>query len=120
MGKNIKDFNKFKMNEDNLPIKEWLPSDFNFREYADNNMPMLAKKVLTNKDIDHVAHILEMLAKSYSGVPSHDEFVDYVLAEKFDKALMEADDVNRIAIWVYILFQINKVPITLREKYRHS
>ena len=31
---------------------------------------------------------------------------------------MQADDVNKIALWVYIIFQINKVPIVLREKYR--
>lgn len=113
----IKKFNE--LNEDNLPMKEWLPSDFNFREYADNNLPGLAKKVLTNRDIDHVADILEMLAKAYSGVRSDDDFVDYLLAEKYDKALMNADDTNKIAIWVYILFQINKVPILLREKYKH-
>ena len=113
----IKKFDE--LNEDNLPMREWLPSDFNFREYADNNLPGLAKKVLTNKDIDHVGEILELLAKAYSGVRSDDDFVDYLLAEKFDKALMAADDINRIAITVYVLFQINKVPNILREKYKH-
>jgi hypothetical protein len=116
---NIKKFNAFKLNEDNIPVDEWLEQDFDFRKYADDNMPGLAKKILTNRDIDHVGNILEMLAKAYSGEPSHDDFVDYLLAEKYDKALMNADDVNRVAFWVYILFQINKVPIVLREKYRH-
>jgi hypothetical protein len=118
MGKNIKNFDKFKMNEENLPMKEWLPSDFDFRDYVDKNLPGLARRVLVPRDLDHIAHIMEMLAKAYSGEKSNDEFVDYLLSEQYDKALMEADDVNRIAFWTYVVFQINKVPIVLREKYK--
>lgn len=116
----IKLFDKFKTNEaETIPKSEWLPADFDFRDYVDKNMPGMARRILVPRDIDHVAHILELLAKSYSGEHSHDEFVDYLLAEKYDKALMEADDVNRIVFWVYVVFQINKVPIVLREKYKH-
>ena len=107
-----------KMNEESLPLKEWLPTDFDFRDYVDKNMPGLARRILLPRDIDHVAKLLEMLAKSYSGVPSHDDFIDELLAERYDKALMQADDVNRIMVWIYIVFQVNKVPIVLREKYR--
>lgn len=120
MRKNIKDFNGFKMNEEDLPMKEWLPSDFKFRDYVDSNMPGMAKRLMVPHDIDHVASLLETLAKAYSGEKLDDEFLEYVIAEQYDKALMNADDVNRIMIWVYIVFQINKVPIVLREKYKKS
>lgn len=99
-------------------MKEWLSSDFKFRDYVDKNMPGMARRIVLPRDIDHVAHLLEVLAKAYSGEKLDDEFLEYVLAEQYDKALMNADDVNRIMIWVYIVFQINKVPIVLREKYK--
>jgi hypothetical protein len=118
MGKNIKDFNKFKMNEEAIPVSEWLPSDFDFRDYASENLPGLARRILLPRDIDHIANLMERLAKAYSGVSEADDFLNYLLQENYLKALMTADDVNRISIWVYIIFQINKVPITLREKYR--
>jgi hypothetical protein len=114
----IKDFSDFNINEQTDPQKEWLPEDFDFRDYVDKNMPMLAKRILVPKQIDHVAHLLETLAKEYSGEKSGEEFIEYLVTEKYDKALMEADDINRIAIWVYILFQINKVPLMLREKFK--
>ena len=118
MGKNIKDFDKFKINEENIPVQEWLSTDFDFRDYAAKNLPGLARRVLIPRDIDHIAHLLERLAKAYSGEPEDDEFLLFLISEKYDKALMEADDVNRISLWVYLAFQINKVPIVLREKYR--
>lgn len=114
----IKDFDNFSLNEDNIPMKEWLPSDFDFREYVDENLPSLTKRILEPKQIEHVTNILEMLAKEYSGEKSDDDFVESLLTEKYDKALMLADDVNRIAFYVYVIFQVNKVPIVLREKYK--
>lgn len=118
MGKNIKDFNKFNMNEEAVPKGEWLPADFDFRDYVSKNLPGMARRILIPHDIDHVADLMERLAEAYSGVPPEDEFLEHLLAEDYLKALMTADDVNKISLWVYIVFQINKVPITLREKYR--
>lgn len=108
------------LNEESLPMGEWLPTDFDFKDYVDKNMPGMARRILLPRDIEHVSKLMETLAKSYSGVPSHDDFIDYLLSEQYDKALMSSDDVNRIMIWVYIIFQINKVPIVLREKYKKS
>jgi len=113
----IKDFKDYlnEQSEEDLK-KEWLPSDFDFRQYVDDNLPTLAKRVLVPNQIDHVAHLLERLAKAYSGEKEDDDFLEFMIQEKYDKALMTADDVNKIAFCVYVVFQINKVPLMLREK----
>lgn len=112
----IKKFDELNEETQAEALKEWLPKDFDFRDYVENNLPGLARKVLVPRDIDHVASLLERLANLYNGKKDNDEFLEYLLSEKYDKALLEADDVNKIAFYVYLIFQINKVPLALRGK----
>lgn len=111
---------KFEMFNEAVDVNspEWLPSDFDFVNYVEKNIPLLAKRILVQHDIKHVADLLEMLAKAYSGEKTGSKFIGYLLSENYEKALIEADDVNKISIWVYVLFQINKVPTILRDKFK--
>lgn len=115
--KKIKKYGSLKENQI-IDVRDWLPSDFDFVDYTEKNLPGLAKRIMTNHEITHIAHCLELLAKEYSGERSDDEFVEDLLKEDYRNALLNADDVNRIAIMVYVLFQINKVPIALRNKFK--
>ncbi len=111
----MKDFKEW-INEDKSP--GWLPEDFNFRKYVSENLPLYAKKTLVPNDIDHVSDILKKLSECYSGIKSNDDFVKILLSENYDKALLKADEVNKVSMFVYLLFQMNKVPIALRDKFK--
>lgn len=113
----IKSFDVF-LNEDNLPMKEWLPSDFDFREFVEENIPAMSKRIFVPNQLEQITNNLEHLAKVYSGEDTKDKFIKSLLTEKYDTALMETDDVNRIAFIVYVMFQANKVPQVLRDKYK--
>jgi hypothetical protein len=94
--------------------KDSLGEDFDFEAYAEDNLG-LAKKALSPRDMRHVASCLKMLAEELSGIPSQDDFIEAWAARDYKRALVEADDVNRVAFWIYHVFLYNKAPMKMKS-----
>ena len=88
---------------DNPSIREWVASN------ADATLP-LPRIRFTRDELDHITMCLEHLYRYYTeGYPVGD-FLLAVADNNLSEAVARADDVNRKALYLYVLFLANKLP----------
>lgn len=87
--------------EPEVDIKKWVVS---------NVKSLLPDILFTPDEIDHVSTCLEHLYKHYrEGYPIGD-FLSAVADNNLSEAVVCADDVNRKALYLYVLFLANELP----------
>lgn len=85
---------------DGLGIREWVVL----------NVRLMPDSISTLDEIDHLVFCLEHLYRHYTeGYPVGD-FLSAVADNNLSESAVRADDVNRKALYLYVLFLANKLP----------
>ncbi len=88
-------------------IKNWVETN------AEELMP---DTLFTLNDIDHISMCMEHLYRWYHEDYPIGDFLTAVVKNDFLEAVSRADDTNRKALYLYVLFLANKLPLDYRNK----
>ncbi len=88
-------------------IEKWVES---------NAIGLMPEIPLAPDEIEHISMCMEHISKWYfEGYPLGD-FLTAVVKDKFMRACLLADNINRKALYLYALFLANKIGYDYREK----
>jgi hypothetical protein len=68
-------------------------------------------------DKQHVIHCIVLWMDEYAGIDSQDEFIKYLAAGNFYRAILNADNTNKHAMPVYASYRYNILPMYIHEEY---
>ena len=85
---------------DSLRIREWVVS----------NVKLMPDVNTTLDDLDHIVNCLEHLYHHYTAGSPIGDFLSAVADNNLAEAVVRADDVNRKALYLYVLFLANELP----------
>ncbi len=87
---------------------------FNYIGWVADNMSQHV--IFGLKEVEHVAHCLELLVNEFLGKEAYDGFIEALSKENYKDAMMLADDINSVAIKTYAIFISTFVPQGLIRK----
>lgn len=80
------------------------------REWVVSNVKLISDITFTLDDIDHIVLCLGHLRRHYTEGYPIGHFLSAVADNDLSKAVAKADNVNRRALYLYVLFLANELP----------
>lgn len=88
-------------------IRDWVEA---------NAMGLMPEMGFVPEELSHIAMCMEHIYKWYFEDYSIGDFLTAVVKNDFSYACLQADDINRKALYLYALFLANKIPYDYRKK----
>ncbi len=99
------------MKVNTVAIRKWVES---------NAKALMPGTPFTSDELDHIAMCAEHLLLHYLEGRPVGGFLTAVIKNDLQEACFQADDTNRKALYLYALFIVNKVPLSMRGGMKES